>query len=161
MKRIYGTPIWRYIVPAVLLVMMIGYFAIAIGFPRDARMMPLLVGATLLILLPIDLISLAHSRIGDMLRRRVNPAAGEPIKDIGGRGKQLTAIAWILAFAAAIFLVGIMLAVPLYITGSVRFLGGKKWSAAVLAGALAGIGNVALFQLLLGVDLYPGIFFAR
>ena len=57
-------------------------------------------------------------------------------------------------------LLGIALAIPIYIAGSLRVLGRKSWMQAVLTGAIVGGATYALFELALGIALYPGIFVA-
>lgn len=160
MKQVFGTSIWRYALPATLLLLALGYFAIATGYPRDARLMPLLVGAVLLVMVPIDLVSLSQTRVGAWLRLHVNPAAGQPLQIAGGNRSQFAALGWMFGFCAGIYLLGIIVAVPLYIAGTMRFMGSKTWTASLIGAVVIGIANYALFQLMLGVNLYPGVFLA-
>jgi len=160
MRQIMGTSVWRYVTPGIVLILTIIYFWMAVTFPADAGLMPLIIGAALLIMLPVDLISLSDTKPGNWLRERMNPAAGEPPEDFGPVRKQVVAMAWVVAFGTLMFLVGIAAAVPLYIAGSLRHLGGKSWRAALITAAIVGLCNYLLFQFGLGVDLYPGWFLA-
>ena len=158
MKTILGAPAGRYVTPAILLALVVIYLTIAVSLPRDSAMMPLLVGLVLLVMLPIDLLSLTETRTGRFLRARVNPVAGEPPEDFGPARTQLPALGSVVAFGAAMFLLGIAAAVPLYMFASLRFLGRKSRQVALLTALASGLGNYLLFEWGLGVELYPGVF---
>jgi hypothetical protein len=73
--------------------------------------------------------------------------------------KQVGAVAWVAAFAAAMLLIGILYAVPFYVFASLYFRGGRPLivAVAVSAGATAMIWT--LFVAVLGLQLYPGMLF--
>lgn len=160
MSPIYGRPVTRYLAPLILWILAVIYLVTAIGYAPQARLLPLLVGIALVVMLPIDLIATSETALGRRLRETLDPAAGEEIEDLGGARPQLRALAAMLGFAVALPIVGIALAIPLYIIASLRWLGRKSWVAAVLTGLLVGASIYALFDVALGIALYRGLLFA-
>ena len=106
----------------------IGYLAIAYTYTEQARLFPVPVGWLMLLLLALDLVSRTKTPIGEMLTSLLNPAAeaegAEPRFPVL---RQLSAILWVAFFTAAMVLIGIMAAVPLYVFGSMRFHGRKSY----------------------------------
>lgn len=160
MKLIYGRPFTAYLAPLLLWAVALAYVGAALGYGPEARLLPLLVGFALLIMLPIDLISISRSSLGRKLSHSVNPAAAEEPEDLGGTRVQLKALGAMLAFAIALPVLGIALSIPLYVAGSMRLLGRKSWLQSCLTAAVVGIATYALFELALGIALYPGVLFA-
>jgi hypothetical protein len=161
MKRLYGRPVSTYCVPVLLWLLAFVYFALALGFSREGRMLPLLVGAALLVMAPIEANSKSRTAAGAPLRRLVNPAADEEAEPLGGVMPQLRALASMLLFAAFMPLIGIVPAITAYMIWSVRFLGGRPWKQAVLSGLLMGGATYVLFEFALDIALYPGLLFAQ
>jgi hypothetical protein len=157
MKRIYNRPALIYLAPLLLWFVALAYVVTALGYGPQARLLPLLVGVTLLIMLPIDLISISDTAWGRWLSRSINPVAAEAAEDLGGARPQLRALGTMLAFAALLPVAGIALATPLYIAGSLRILGRMSWTRAILTGAIVGAATYAMFELELGVRLDRGM----
>ena len=162
MKQIFGTPVADYLPALGLLLLTIGYLATAYGYSPDARAVPSGVAWVMLVLVILDLISRTRTSIGTTLMHWLNPAGDpEAMKDHKRYPvlRQVGAVLWIGAFAAAMLFIGILYAVPLYVFASLYFRGGRPLivAAAVSAGATAMIWT--LFVAVLGLQLYPGMLF--
>jgi len=111
----------------------------------------------------LDLVSRTRTAAGMALMHWLNPA-GDPDKMRDHKRypalKQIGAVLWIAGFAAAMVLIGILYAVPLYVFSSLYFRGRRPlWLAAgVASGATAMIW--LLFVAVLGLELYPGVLFS-
>ena len=162
MKQVFGTPVADYLPALGLLILTIGYLATAYGYAPDARAVPAGVAWVMLGLVLLDLVSRTRTTLGLTLMHWLNPA-GDPaaMKDHKHYPllKQIGAVVWVAAFAAAMLLIGILYAVPLYVFASLYFRGGRPLilAAAVSAAATAMIWT--LFVAVLGLQLYPGMLF--
>jgi hypothetical protein len=161
-KQVFGTPVADYLPAIGLLVLTIGYLITAYGYPPDARAVPAGVAWVMLALVILDLLSRTRTQFGMTLMHWLNPA-GDPAAMKEHKRypvlKQIGAVLWIAGFAAAMLLIGILYAVPLYVFASLYFRGGRPLllAVAVSAGATAMIW--ALFVAVLGLQLYPGMLF--
>jgi hypothetical protein len=158
-KTIFGVPWIRYLTPLVLWLVAAGYVALAATYGREARMMPLLVGGLLVILVPLDIVSLSDTAPGRWLRHSLNPAAAsEPEAEaVANWRPRLVAVAWMLGLPLLIYLVGVVAATFIYVAGSLRALGRKRWRTAVGTGLAAAAVGYLLLQVLLGIPLYEGL----
>lgn len=162
MKQVFGTPVADYLPALGLLVLTIGYLVTAYGYTPDARAVPAGVAWVMLLLVTLDLVSRTRTQVGLTLMHWLNPAGDpEAMKDHKRYPllKQAGAVLWIAAFAAAMLLIGILYAVPLYVFASIYFRGARPLlvAVAVSAGATAMIWT--LFVAVLGLQLYPGMLF--
>ena len=161
MKRVLGTPVVDYLPALVMVAITIGYLAIAYTYTEQARLFPVPVGWLMLLLLAFDLVSRTKTPTGEMLTKLLNPAAeaegAEPRFPVL---RQLSAILWVAFFTAAMVLIGIMAAVPLYVFGSMRFHGRKSYSTSLIAAVCVTAFTWVLFAFALQVELYPGMLFS-
>ncbi len=161
MKRVLGTPLVEYLPALVMLAVTIGYLMMAYTYTVQARLFPVPVGWLMLLLLALDLVSRTKTPIGETLTRLLNPAAevegAEPRFPIL---RQLSAMFWVAFFTAALVLIGIMYAVPLYVFGSMRFHGKKSYLTSLIAAVCVTAFTWLLFAFALQVELYPGALFS-
>ena len=162
MKQVFGTPVTDYLPALGLLLLTIGYLATAYNYAPDARAVPAGVAWVMLVLVILDLVSRSRTSLGTTLMHWLNPAGdAEAMKEHKRYPvlKQLGAVLWIAGFAAAMLLIGILYAVPLYVFASLYLRGGRPLivAVAVSAGATAMIWT--LFVAVLGLELYPGMLF--
>ena len=161
MKRVLGTPIVEYLPALVMVAITIGYLAIAYTYSEQARLFPVPVGWLMLALLALDLVSRTKTPTGEMLTRLLNPAAeAEGAAPRFPALRQLSAILWVALFTAALVLIGVMYAVPLYVFGSMRFHGRKPYLTSLTAAACVTAFTWVLFAFALQVELYPGMLFS-
>jgi hypothetical protein len=161
MKRVLGTPLVEYLPALVMLAVTIGYLMMAYTYTVQARLFPVPVGWLMLLLLALDLVSRTKTPIGETLTRLLNPAAevegAEPRFPVL---RQLSAMFWVAFFTAALVLIGIMYAVPLYVFGSMRFHGKKSYLTSLIAAVCVTAFTWVLFVFALQVELYPGVLFS-
>jgi hypothetical protein len=73
--------------------------------------------------------------------------------------KQIGAAVWVAGFAAAMVLIGILYAVPLYVFASLYVRGRRPLLLALGVSAAATAMIWLLFVAVLGLELYPGALF--
>jgi hypothetical protein len=160
-KRILGTPVVEYVPALVMFAIAVAYLAIAYTYAPQARLFPVPVGWLMLLLLTLDLVSRTKTQVGENLTRLLNPAAevegAEPRFPLL---RQFSALFWIAFFTAALVLIGIMYAVPLYVFGSMRFHGRKSYLTSLIAAVCVTAFTWVLFAFALQVELYPGALFS-
>jgi hypothetical protein len=161
MKRVLGTPLVEYLPALVMFAVTIAYLAVAYTYTVQARLFPVPVGWLMLVLLALDLVSRTKTPIGENLTRLLNPASevegAEPRFPVLS---QLSALLWVAFFTAALVLIGIMYAVPLYVFGSMRFHGRKSYLTSLVTAACVTAFTWLLFAFALQVELYPGALFS-
>ena len=161
MRRVLGTPVVEYLPALVMLAVTIAYLTVAYTYTEQARLFPVPVGWLMLLLLALDLVSRTKTPIGETLTRLLNPAAEvEGAEDRFPLLRQLSAILWVAFFTAALVLIGIMYAVPLYVFGSMRFHGRKSFLTSLVTAVCVTAFTWVLFAFALQVELYPGILFS-
>ena len=162
MKQVFGTPVADYLPALGLLILTIGYLATAYGYAPDARAVPAGVAWVMLGLVLLDLVSRTRTTLGLTLMHWLNPA-GDPAAMKEHKHypplKQIGAVVWVAAFAAAMLLIGILYAVPLYVFASLYFRGERPLIMAVAVSAAATAMIWTLFVAVLGLQLYPGMLF--
>ena len=161
MKRVLGTPIIEYLPALAMVAITIGYLSLAYTYSEQSRLFPVPVGWLMLLLLGFDLVSRTKTPTGEMLTRLLNPAAAQegeeerfPIL------RQLSAMLWVAAFTAALVLIGVMYAVPLYVFGSMRFHGRKPYLTSLITAVCVTAFTWLLFAFALQIELYPGALFS-
>ena len=160
MKRVLGTPFVEYVPALVMVAITIGYLALAYTYAPRARLFPVPVGWLMLLLLALDLVSRTKTPTGEALTRLLNPAAeAEGVEPRFPLLRQFSALLWVAFFTAALLLIGIMYAVPLYVFGSMRFHGKKSYLTSLITAICVAAFTWLLFAFALQVELYPGLLF--
>jgi hypothetical protein len=159
---VFGRPLLAYVPAFVLLVATAIYVATAARYPADARALPMLIGLIMLILLPLDLIAISETPLGRSLRRVLNPStrtAEEEAEEAATKRRQFMALGCVAAFALALVLIGVAAAIPLYVGASMWLFGRRPMVSSLVWAAAVGVFAWLLFEMALGVDLYPGLLF--
>jgi hypothetical protein len=128
----------KYLPSIGLAILTVVFLATAYTYPSQARTFPVAVAWVMLFLIAID-----------------------TAKDHPPKAGELRAITWLVTFALALALIGILYAVPLYIAASLRFRGHRSRIKSLLAAAITTTGIWLLFAVVLRLDLYQGYFLAR
>lgn len=162
MRRTFGTPVVDYLPALGLLIVTAVYLAVAYGYSPVSRAVPVAVGWAVIVLVGLDLASRTQTRFGRSLTRWLNPAA-DPVQTATqphySASKQIAAILWIVGFTAALVLIGVLYAVPLYIFASMRLRGRRPYLACVAVCAGTTLFVWLMFSVVLRLELYPGILF--
>lgn len=161
MRRVLGSPAADYAPALVLLAVTIGYLALAYGYAPDSREVPVGVAWALILLLGLDLAARSRTRLGDTVNRWLNAAAvpqglAKPDAAAPGR-RQIAALLWLAGFTAALSLIGILAAVPIYVIASLRLRGRRSYRVSLAVGAGTALAIWLLFAVVLRIDLYPGL----
>ena len=162
MKRVLGTPVSEYLPAFVLLILTAVYLATAYNYSADARAVPAGVAWVMVALLILDLVSRTRTPLGAKLMHWLNPAGDAAKAEAGPRYpalKQFSAVLWIAGFVAAMILIGILYAVPLYVFSSLYLRGRRSLLLALGVSATATAMIWLLFVAVLGLELYPGALF--
>jgi hypothetical protein len=161
MKRVFGTPIVGYLPALMLWLLTAAYLVTGYGYSADSRVMPVLVAWSMLLLLLLDLISRTQTRFGHALTRWLNPAAHAETAtpDRGTTKRQFAAVLWLAGFTAALLLIGVLYAVPLYVAASLRLRAGRPYVVCLAGGGAMALLVWVLFVVVLQLNLYPGLLF--
>ena len=147
---------------AVLLAVALGMFAWSETYSQQAAQFPAMVAMLMILLAILDLLSRVKGRLGDLVRR------------IGGAGfdrREMThnptaraewsLVLWIAGAFAAMAVIGILPATPLFCTLFTRYRGQRSWRAALTVGVAVLAFQYVIFEWLLDYQLYRGLILAR
>jgi hypothetical protein len=159
MKNLPGTPVSQYLFSAALAASGAAFLTTAWRYPQDARAFPAVTAFVLLALAGLDLIVLTDTAAGRAIRSLLNPsiktAAAGPV------AKQADAMLCLAGFVAALVLLGIEIAVPLYLFVSMRLRAGRSWASSLVITAGVSVAMWLLFVAALRLEPYRGILLTR
>jgi hypothetical protein len=143
---------------ALVLLAVFGYaFATALGYPEDARLLPLAVALPGLALAAIQVILSLRPLAGAAVER---PVGDRETLTPGERTRRTTEIAaWILGIFLAIYLVGFLIAVPLAAVAYLRVMAREGWVASLVVAVLCWALVFGIFDRVLHVPLPTGQLF--
>ncbi len=155
MKNLFGRSISHYLPSAGFAASAGAFLASAWSYPQDARAFPAAVAIALLALAALDLIAMTETTAGATVRRLLNPTI-KVEADAGPVSRQAAAVLSLFGLVTALVLLGIEVAVPLYLFVSLRFRARRSWASTL--GVTAGVSVVLwlLFVAALRLDLYRG-----
>ena len=162
MKKYFGSPLIEYLPALGFLAFTIIYLGLAYSYEADARAFPSIVAWVMLVLTLLDLVSRSKTGAGALVLRLLNPAGQEegPARGVKVHPKkQIIAIFWIFGFAALLFVIGILYAVPIYAFVSMRFRSNLSFVLSISVAALITLAIWLLFGVALRINFYQGIFF--
>lgn len=153
---------WQdYIAPVVAMALTLFFLVASYRLSEKARMVPLLALYANLVFVSLELLARIPTNLGRSLRR-VLLGNAPPIKILGGyHGKPLSreiaAIVLIVSFCAAVQVVGILPMVPIFVVFYMLAWAKKSLRSALLAAIVISVFVMLLFEVVLGVRLYPGL----
>ncbi len=146
-----------------VLALSIGFLLWARTYPALAGGMPVLVAWGTIVLALIDVASQFETPFGRWLRRLVTADKIVEWKMDGDEDVPVSRIAlsifWVLAYLAALFLVGFIIATPIYILLYMVIHGGRSIRDSALASAATTLTIWLVFVVLFRYPLYPGLLF--
>ena len=147
----------------VVLALSVGYLLWAKRYPPEAGAVPVLVAWATIILSMIDAVSQFETPLGRWVRRLVTAEKIVEWKMEGDEDAPLTrillAVAWIAAYLAALFLIGFLIATPIYILSYMLIHGGRSLRDSTLTAAGTTLAIWLTFVVLFRYPLYPGVLF--
>jgi hypothetical protein len=141
----------------VILSFILGYLIVGyMTLDATTRLVPLLAGVVTLLLLILDMLQIVF-RGGTVTVPEL--AEGGGVKVPESRGRELTAIAFVAAGVAAIYLLGFVVAIPLYLYASIAYLGQQSIKVSASVAILTSLAIYLVFELALDYQLFPGVLF--
>jgi nitrate reductase NapE component len=140
----------RILTAAVMLAIFAGMTAMALGFPAQAQLMPLLIGV------PGTLMALVQ------LIKEVRAPAEAPTAEAAGEAQNEQArerkmFLWLALFLAGILAVGFLWATPVLVFAFLRFSERESWSVAAVGSLGAWLVLYLVFVKLLELFLFEGL----
>ena len=146
------------LIPLILVLLMAGAIAIASGYPYFQAKLSVIASA--LVVLVLSLLQLAREL---RLKKGIRSPLEEEVASAGAgvlTGVYVLEAAWMAGFALTIYLLGFIVAIPLYLCAYMK-LHGTKWPVAIITGVLMAAFSYGIFVLALEMKLHPGVFFER
>ncbi len=159
MSRFGDKELMRSVLPSVVILVFVVFYLITgyLSLDDTTRRVPLLAGVVTLVLAVID-IARVIVRGGAQSGSWVVEGGGVQVPE--SRGRELAAISLVAAGVAAIYLLGFLIAIPLYLFASIAFLGQQSSRAAVAVALLTSLVIYVVFEVVLDYPLFPGLLFA-
>ena len=155
MKVLFGRPVFDYLPGVGFAACALAFLLAASKYPQDARAFPMASAFALLGLSGLDLAALTNTAIGRILRGLLNPAIKADTSSVRV-SRQSAAVLSLGGMVAALVLLGIEIAVPLYLLASLRFRARRSWVSSIAITAGVSIVMWLLFVVALRLDLYRG-----
>jgi len=124
---------------------------------ETTRYVPLMTGAVTFILLVIDIIRVIV-RGGAQSGSWVVEGGGVNVPE--SRGREFAAVLLVAAGVGAIYLLGFIVAIPLYLFASIAFLGQQSIRVAAIVALLTSLVIYLVFEVMLDYQLFRGMLFA-
>ena len=140
----------------------LGFLYWSYTYEPEARLFPVIVGWTWIILGGLDIVASTGTRIGDLVSafftgQVIEQKDVEPVEQSGR--KTIISIAWVIAFVGAVYFVGFFPVMPFYIFLFVVVQGKKS----ILLGAISGAATVTfawlVFAVIFNYPIFKGILF--
>lgn len=159
MSRFGDKVLMRSVLPSAVILVFVVFYLITgyLSLDDTTRRVPLLAGVVTLVLVVID-IARVIVRGGAQSGSWVVEGGGVQVPE--SRGRELAAISLVAAGVAAIYLLGFLIAIPLYLFASIAFLGQQSSRAAVAVALLTSLVIYVVFEVVLDYPLFPGLLFA-
>ncbi len=159
MSRFGDKELMRSVLPSVVILVFVVFYLITgyLSLDDTTRRVPLLAGVVTLVLAVID-IARVIVRGGAQSGSWVVEGGGVQVPE--SRGRELAAISLVAAGVAAIYLLGFLIATPLYLFASIAFLGKQSSRAAAAVALLTSLAIYLIFEVVLDYPLFPGLLFA-
>ncbi len=158
---------------------------LALGYPRQARLVPLIIGVPTLFLLAYSILGEALipgllSRFETDIAKIATSKATQPVGRLSHKGQEnerivkqgerplthredwksvVISITWMTVLLAAIFLLGFLIGLPLFMLAYLKAEGHTSWVGALVISATASLFFYVLFGFLWPGELYSGILF--
>ena len=142
----------------VLLVIAIVALVYGLTFPTmKAKLVPIVISGIILVLASIELVRELRAGVKAQPETEADPEAV-----LAGTKQEfyryLVGLGWMAALAAGIYLVGFLIAVPLFVVAYLK-LNSRRWLISIGMAAAVAIFIYGIFVVVLRVDLYPGLVF--
>lgn len=142
----------------VLLVIAIVALVYGLTFPTmKAKLVPIVLSGIILVLASIELVRELRAGVKAQPKTKAESEKAEAVTK-GELPRYLVGLGWMAALAAGIYLVGFLIAVPLFVVAYLK-LNSRRWLISIGMAAAMAIFIYGIFIVVLRVDLYPGLVF--
>ena len=159
MNRFDDKELRRSLLPSVATLFFVVAYLVAgyMTLDETTRYVPLMTGAVTFILLVIDIIRVIV-RGGAQSGSWVVEGGGVNVPE--SRGREFAAVLLVAAGVGAIYLLGFIVAIPLYLFASIAFLGQQSIRVAAIVALLTSLVIYLVFEVMLDYQLFRGMLFA-
>ncbi len=160
MRRLFGRAHAGSIISAlVILAFVLAYITIGyITLDEASRHVPILAGLVTVFLLAVELARQGLSSSESPAPETMTNHGHTESPDLPG--KEWRVLLSVAAAVTAIFLVGFLIAIPVYLVGAITLVGRRPLRVAVLTALVTTATIYGAFELLLSYELFPGILFS-
>ena len=147
-----------YLPSVVILLFIVGYLVTGyLTLDETTRLVPLMAAGVTLVLALLD-------GFTTVLRGQTSEEGKTGAVDrsvaTATRRRAMLAVSTVAGGVAAIYLVGFLVAIPLYLFASIAYLGQQSAKVAVIAGLLTTLTIYLVFEVALSYRLFPGVLFS-
>jgi hypothetical protein len=160
MNKLFGRPASEYLPSAGFAAAALAFLIAASGYPPGARAFPLASAFALLALSGLDLAGLSDTALGRMIRELLNPSV-KARTNSAPASRQAAVMLSLAGLVAGLLLLGIEIAIPLYLLASLRFRARRSWISSIVITAGVSVAAWLLFAVALRLDLYEGYLITR
>ena len=158
MSRFDSKELRRSLLPSIAtLLFVVAYLVLGfVTLDETTRRVPLLAGMVTLVLVVIDIarvVSRGGARSGSWV------VEGGGVKVPESPGREYAAILLVAAGVAGIYLLGFLVALPLYLFASIAFLGRQSMRIATVVALLTSLALYLVFEVALDYQLFAGVLF--
>ena len=151
-----------FIAPLILLTFTIIFLFWAYTYGERARMVPVIVGWSMIILCILDVIAVSDSKVGKAVKTFftgtiIGEAAAE--KSDTPTRKIIVAMLWPSSFVALVYFFGFVLLIPFYVFLFVVVQGRKPMKQGLLSAIITTAFIYIVFEKLLQYEVYKGLLF--
>lgn len=140
-----------------ILVFILGYLVSGyLTLDATTRWVPLLAASVTLLLLIIDLLQLGRRKS----RGDVRDVASTDATVSAAPRREIAAILFVAGGVAAIYVLGFLIAIPLYLFMSIAYLGQQTKRIALIVALVTSLIIYIVFEVALAYDLYAGLLFS-
>lgn len=144
---------------AFVVLLMFLVIGMAAGFRYiEAKLLPLILGITILALALVQSGRVLVSKAGKQ-ETKADGGHGEAVKSAAEQQRRFAgALGWIVGFAVGVYLLGYLIAVPIFVLVYSR-VHGQGWFSAAAYALLADLMTYGVFEFGLRVHLFEGVLF--
>ncbi|MDH3352287.1 MAG: tripartite tricarboxylate transporter TctB family protein [Gammaproteobacteria bacterium] len=147
-----------YLPSVVILLFIVGYLVTGyLTLDETTRLVPLMAAGVTLVLALLDgFTTVRRGQISD----EGKTSAVDRSAATATRRRAVLAVSTVAGGVAAIYLVGFLVAMPLYLFASITYLGKQSAKIAVIAALLTMLSIYLVFEVALSYKLFPGVLFS-
>lgn len=142
----------------IISVLMVGIISLSLTYPDlDTKLLPIIFGSLVLVLCLIQLTKDLYGKEKTEKNLQRKPEMQRNAKNIGLR-PYVDTVVWIVGLILIIYMVGFMVATPLYLISFIKFHH-RSWVSALITASVSTAFLYLVFVVALRVNLYSGLFF--